>query len=80
MKNKKYQPVACSVHDFYEMAIIQDLWLDLSWFDESGEHHKQRLRPVNIRIIDAAEYRVTCSGKDNESVVEIRLDRIIAVN
>ena len=70
-----YQPIACALHDEYEIAIMHKSILQLQWHDEDGSLHKRRLLPVDIRAQDGAEYLLVKEPGD-EAVQWIRLDRI----
>lgn len=69
-----YQPIACSLHDEYEIAIMQKKTLELQWFDENGVGNSGEVLPVDIRVQDKQEFLVV-QTKGNKTVT-IRLDRI----
>lgn len=78
MSDDKYQPIACSQHDIYEIAIMRNTCLDLKWRDHNNIEHQQKVRPVDLKISDGAEYLVVeLIPEDNASTSDIRLDKII---
>ena len=80
MCDEKYQPIACSEYDRYEIAIMRNTLLDLSWLDGSGMKCHQTVRPVNLKILNSVEYLVVELKPDNaSSLLEIRLDKILTV-
>lgn len=79
MKDETYQPIACSDYDIYEIAIMRKSELSLEWVISSGELQRQRVRPLELKIIDGAEYLlyVPVEGIAREAQVrKIRLDKI----
>ncbi|MDH5471476.1 MAG: hypothetical protein OEY61_01355 [Gammaproteobacteria bacterium] len=78
MSDEKYQPIACSDYDIYEIAIMRHEKLDLHWLDDRGIEHHQEVTPVNLKISCAAEYLVVeLRHGDKSSLSDIRLDKII---
>ena len=78
MCGDKYQPITCSEYDVYEISIMRNALLDLQWFDASGVVHNQKVKPVGLEIIQAAEYLIVeLNPGDATSIAEIRLDKII---
>lgn len=73
MDNKPYQPIACALHDQYEIAIMQKKQLTLSWSDIDGQH-TARLMPKDILVKDKQEFLIAESQDKNEYC--IRLDWI----
>ena len=74
----KYQPITCTEYDVYEISIMRNALLNLQWFDASGIEHNKKVKPVGLKIIEAAEYLIVeLKPDDTTSIAEIRLDKII---
>jgi len=73
----KYQPIACALHDEYELAIMHKKILSLKWLDDNGNEHQERVLPADIIARDGAEYLLVKRPGD-EAQLFIRLDRIKA--
>jgi transcriptional antiterminator Rof (Rho-off) len=71
-----YRPIACASYDLYEIAIMRRQTLLLAWRDEAGNAHQQRVRPLDLRIIDGAEYLI--AGDDDDNTLQLRLDHIFS--
>lgn len=78
MNRQAYQPIACGLHELYQLASMRGDPLYICWENESEGVLKARLRIVDVYTRDRAEYLSgkTASGEYNE----IRLDRIIAAS
>ena len=71
-----YRPVDCARHSEYELAIMQQRRLQLTWHDRQGASRTETVTPIDLCTRRGAEFlRVTRGGGQEE---EIRLDRIIA--
>ncbi len=57
MVNKPYQPIACALHDEYEIAIMHKKQLNISWSDNEGLH-TVRVIPKNILVKDRQEFLI----------------------
>ena len=77
MHDDQYQPISCSAHDLYEIAIMRHQTLELSWW-EGGLRCSALVRPVDIRAHEGAEYLLVHAVPAGDEVLEIRLDRIIS--
>jgi len=68
-----YQPIACHVHDTYEIAIMHQTMLKLDW-RQAGILRHDTVRPVDLCTKEGAEWLLAenRSGKQ----LEIRLDWI----
>ena len=69
-----YKPRACSLHDEYEIAIMQKRHLIITWLDDSGFSHSDKVLPKDILVKDRAEFLVANTKDDKELI--IRLDKI----
>jgi len=78
MSDSDYKPIACALHDRYEIAIMHKQVLHIEWQDEAGDGHEADVLPVDIRVSNGEEFLVfrrVDETVSNESL-EIRLDRI----
>jgi len=69
-----YKPIACSLHDEYEIAIMQKIRLKIHWHDDNGVSDTGEVLPVDIRVQDRQEFLVV-KMKENKTLT-IRLDKI----
>lgn len=74
MSDKPYKPIACADYDVYEIAIMQNKQLDLCWVSDSAEMKNERVEPLQLLIIDAAEYLMF--NLNDQSCHRVRLDKI----
>ena len=69
-----YQPIACGLHEQYQLAAMRGALLELSWKTESGGQMSARLRILDVATRNGAEFLTAeTSGGDRH---EIRLDWI----
>ncbi len=73
MDNKPYQPIACALHDEYEIAIMHKKQLKIRWSD-NNEDHTARVLPQDILVKDGQEF-LMAESEDKKQYC-IRLDRI----
>jgi len=73
--NEPYRPVACALHDEYEIAIMRKNRLHLMWLDDDGNVHNCEVLPEDILVKDKSEY-LLASDVDNQHTLCIRLDKI----
>ena len=71
-----YVPVDCARHSQYELAIMQQRRLALSWYDEHQEPSSDSVTPVDQVIRNVEEFMRVRAAVGQEHV--IRLDRITA--
>ena len=69
-----YQPIACHLHDIYEIATMKRQPLKLRWL-ENGEETQQTVRPLDIETSDGAEW--LHAESDHGQLLTIRLDWIL---
>lgn len=68
-----YQPIACSLWDQWELAILKKQRLRLSFVDDQGVLQQTEGTPVDLITRHKAEYLIVeIAGKRQE----IRLDRL----
>ncbi len=74
MKRQQYRPIACGLHELYQLAAIRRALLDIRWDNESGGSEQRRLRVLDVFTRDKAEFLSgeTLAGEH----YQIRLDRI----
>jgi len=73
-KNDLYKPIACSLHDEYEVAIMQKKSLNIRWRDDSGMSYRDEIMPEDIVVKDRQEFLVAKTKAGN--ILTIRLDKI----
>ncbi len=71
--NNTYVPIACSLHDEYEIAIMQKNKFNIRWLDDGGQHSAEVL-PKDILVKDGQEFLIA-EAQDNKTLC-IRLDKI----
>jgi transcriptional antiterminator Rof (Rho-off) len=76
--NQPYQPIACALHDKYEIAIMFKQHIDITWQDDSGEQHTEKVLPVDLPVKNGEEFLLAKLNDDKELC--IRLDRIALVD
>ena len=69
-----YQPVDCAAYDRFESAIVHRVRLRLSWCDESGDGHIDRIRPLDLQTRRGEEFLLFEDSGGNR--MRVRLDRI----
>lgn len=69
-----YQPIACALHDEYEIAIMHKKSLNISWIDSSEEVRKAIVHPKDILVKDKQEFLIADTQENGELC--IRLDKI----
>ena len=72
--NNRYEPIACSLHDEYEIAIMHKKYLDIKWSGDGGEEYTDTVLPKDILVKDKAEFLVVNTRGNKEMC--IRLDKI----
>lgn len=70
---KPYIPIACSLHDEYEIAIMHKKQLDIEWYD-GDEQHTAKVLPKDILVKDKQEFLIADTHDSKELC--IRLDKI----
>jgi len=75
MEPTDYVPVDCAVYSEYELAIMHNDRLRLSWRDSAGNTHIGILTPTDLRTRNGAEFMIVTDSAGGSSA--IRLDRII---
>jgi len=75
--NKDYTPIACNLYSEYELHIMHQNHLKLSYFGASNLTRIETLLPINLRTHKKAEYLIARSLTGVSRV--LRLDRIRAL-
>ncbi|MBE9560391.1 MAG: hypothetical protein IMF15_06345 [Proteobacteria bacterium] len=68
-----YKPIACSLHDEYEIAIMHKKHLSIKWTDDDGQYTENVL-PIDIVVKNKEEYLVARTEDNKE--FRLRLDKI----
>ena len=69
-----YQPIACGLHELYQLAVMQRKPLDLVWTDVNGKKHVDRGLPKDVCTRRKGEF-LLCNT-EHKGMIEIRLDFI----
>jgi len=72
-----YIPIACSLHDEYEIAIMRKQYLYIKWFDDNNQKHVEKVLPKDILVKNREEFLVVITQDD--TVLQLRLDKITQV-
>ena len=75
MPSDPYKPIACGDYDIYEIAIMKQRLLRLEWEAAEGGFYKQIVTPLELKIVDSAEY-LFYKKLDENLINKIRLDKI----
>ena len=70
----EYIPIRCALHDSYELACMRNLVDKVTWRDDEGLLHRQKLRFLTIDVKNSEEFLVAADQDANQ--FRIRLDRI----
>ena len=76
--NTPYVPIACSLHDEYEIAIMQKKHLTIKWIDDNEEQFSEKVLAKDILVKDKQEFLIAIT-RDNRELC-IRLDKIILMD
>ena len=71
---KPYAPIACALHDEYEIAIMHGKHLTIRWLDGTGAYHTDKILPKDILVKDKEEFLVV--DTQDAKALRIRLDMI----
>ena len=74
MMTKPYQPIPCSLHDEYEIAIMHKKTLHIKWMDDADISRTALALPKDIIVKKREEFLVVDVGGDKSDC--IRLDEI----
>jgi Rho-binding antiterminator len=74
MSDDDYTPIDCGLYSRYEVAIMHQEKIKLSWRDDNDLTHLEVVTPIDLKIHDGAEYLITQNAEGER--IEIRLDRI----
>jgi transcriptional antiterminator Rof (Rho-off) len=72
--NITYLPIACALHDEYEIAIMQKKYLNIKWLDEEGDYHTEKVLPKDLVVKNREEFLLALLQGNKELC--IRLDKI----
>ena len=71
---KPYIPITCTLHDEYEISIMQGKYLNIRWLDSAGSCHTNKVLPKDILAKDKEEFLVV--DTQDAKALRIRLDMI----
>ena len=69
-----YIPIACALHDEYEIAIMKKSRINIKWLTESGDSRHEAVLPIDLLVKNKEEFLVAVDRANNE--LYIRLDKI----
>lgn len=69
-----YQPIACALHDKYEIAIMFSQQIRIKWLDENDVSHEETVTPTDLLVKDGEEFLLARQADDRE--ICVRLDRV----
>ena len=69
-----YKPIDCGLHSEYELAIVQQRKLRVSWTDSAGQTFIDILRPIDLLARQHEEFML--AETHDHQTIEIRLDYI----
>ena len=72
--NKPYQPILCSLHDEYEIAIMHKKTLSIQYLDSSGVSLRDTVLPIDLLVKNKEEFLLVKTSNGEE--LTIRLDKI----
>jgi len=70
----QYRPIACALHDEYEIAIMRRQKIRITWLDDSGCSHDSLVLPLDTRVDNGEEFLI--AEQESGERLSIRLDRI----
>jgi Rho-binding antiterminator len=73
-----YTPIDCGIYSEYELAIMQQNVLQLTWQDADGTMHIGVCQPLDLRTRQGEEFMLVRDAAGMER--EIRLDHIMRYN
>ncbi|MCU7843441.1 MAG: transcriptional antiterminator, Rof [Candidatus Thiodiazotropha sp. (ex Monitilora ramsayi)] len=74
MKDVPYRPIACGLHETYQLAVIRQMEIDLVWRTDGGQRLEARVRADDVFTESQAEYLRVATRTGEKHV--IRLDNI----
>ena len=77
LMTEPYQPIACALHDQYEIAIMFKQHIKIKWLDDNGEKHKEKVLPIDLPVRNGEEF-LLAKLQGNQEIC-IRLDRVALI-
>ena len=74
MKGVPYRPIACGLHETYQLAVIRKMEIDLVWSTDESERFEACVRADDVFTESQAEYLKVTTRTGEKHV--IRLDNI----
>lgn len=75
MKGEAYRPIACGLHELYQLAVIRRAPLQLRWQTGAGETRSARLLALDVYTRDGAEYLSGETAGGERCVIRLDLIR-----
>jgi Rho-binding antiterminator len=72
----KYEPIECGLHSEYELAIMHQIKVMLSWQETGKTTQTEEVKPINMIVRDKQEFIKVRTNNNKD--IEIRLDNIVA--
>lgn len=72
----KYDPIECGLHSEYELAIMHQRNVILSWRELDKPTQTEEVKPIDMIVRDKQEFIKVRNNNNKE--MEIRLDNIVA--
>lgn len=73
-----YHPIACALHDEYELAVIHKKHLSIRWLDDLGKLHVAKVLAKDILVKNKEEFLIAEMPANKELC--IRLDKIVLLD
>lgn len=73
-----YQPIACALHDEYELAIMHKKHLNIRWLDDLGKRHVAKVLAKDILVKNKEEFLIA-ETLENKKLC-IRLDKVVLLD
>lgn len=72
-----YTPIDCGLYSEYELAILQQRRLRITWCADDGQSRIDALTPVDLLTRNHAEFLIAENGTGQR--LELRLDYIVKI-
>jgi transcriptional antiterminator Rof (Rho-off) len=72
-----YRPIACELHSQYELAIMQNRFVQVVWNAGADEVKQERLKPIDFLVSHGEEFLLLEQEDGNKT--KIRLDHILKI-
>ncbi len=72
----KYEPIECGLHSEYELAIMHQVKVMLSWQEMDKPTQTEEVEPIDMIVRDKQEFIKVRTNNNKD--IEVRLDNIVA--